>query len=264
MTGAIRAEFRKIFTTRLWWGMAIGIVVVGGGLAAVIALLAGHGEGPNGIPPLNSPGMVNTVYTAGLGFAYLMTLAIGVMLIGSEYRHKTISATFLATPHRVHVMLAKVVALLGIGAFYGLLFCLSSVGVGATIIRINGCDAFPAGEHVLRTLGLSLLALGLWALIGLGAGILISNQVAALLISIGIAWIGQSLMSLVFLALHWTTANQYLPANATNAMVSGLSRGFGGESLSQLSWWGGALVLAAYAALLAGVGSMLTVRRDVT
>jgi len=264
MTGAIRAEFRKIFTTRLWWGMAIGIVVVGGGLAAVIALLAGHGEGPNGIPPLDSPGMVNAVYTAGLGFAYLMTLAIGVMLIGSEYRHKTISSTFLATPHRVHVMLAKVVALLGIGAFYGLLFCLSSVGVGATIIRISGFDPFPAGEHVLRTLALSLLALGLWALIGLGAGILISNQVAALLISIGIAWIGQSLMSLVFLALHWTTANEYLPANATSAMVSGLSRGIGGQSVSQLSWWGGALVLAAYAALLAGVGSMLTVRRDVT
>ena len=31
-----------------------------------------------------------------------------------------------------------------------------------------------------------------------------------------------------------------------------------------LSWWGGALVLIAYAAVLAGVGSMLTVRRDVT
>lgn len=264
MNGAIRSEFRKIFTTRLWWGMAIGVVVVGGGLAAVLGGLAGQGEGQNALPALDQPGMVTTVYTAGLSLAYLLTLAIGVMLIGAEYRHKTITATFLSTPRRVHVMLAKVVALLGIGAFYGVLFCLSSVGVGATVITLRGFDPFPAGEHVWRTLALSLLALGLWALIGLGAGILISNQVAALLISIGIAWIGQSLMSLAFLALHWTTANELLPANATNAMVSGLSRGFSGESVDQLSWWGGALVLAAYAAVLAGVGSFLTVRRDVT
>ena len=38
----------------------------------------------------------------------------------------------------------------------------------------------------------------------------------------------------------------------------------GSPGANPLSWWGGALVLIAYAALLAGVGSMLTVRRDVT
>jgi hypothetical protein len=31
-----------------------------------------------------------------------------------------------------------------------------------------------------------------------------------------------------------------------------------------LSWWAGALVLVAYAAVMAGIGSLLTVRRDVT
>ena len=31
-----------------------------------------------------------------------------------------------------------------------------------------------------------------------------------------------------------------------------------------LSWWAGALVLVAYAAVMAGVGSALTIRRDVT
>ena len=35
------------------------------------------------------------------------------MTIGSEYRHKTITSTFLANPKRVQVMGAKVVALLG-------------------------------------------------------------------------------------------------------------------------------------------------------
>jgi putative exporter of polyketide antibiotics len=38
----------------------------------------------------------------------------------------------------------------------------------------------------------------------------------------------------------------------------------GNNNVNQLSWWAGALVLVAYAAVLAGIGSLLTVRRDVT
>jgi ABC-2 type transport system permease protein len=266
MSGAITAEFRKFFTTRMWWGMAIGIFVVGGGLAAVIGLLAGQtGRQAGGLPALDQPGMVNTTYTAGLSVAYLMTLAIGVMAIGSEYRHKTITSTFLSTPKRVQVMFAKVISLLGIGAFYGLVFCLSSVAVGASIIAARGFTAFPAAENVPRTLGLSLLALGLWALIGLGVGILINNQVAALLISIGIAWIGEFLIILILNAVGWGAATKFLPGQATAAMVaqSTAAQG-GGPVLTHLSWWAGALVLLAYSAVLAGVGSLLTVRRDVT
>jgi len=266
MTGAVKSELRKFFTTRMWWGMAIAVFLAGGGLAAVMGLLAGKtGAASGGLPALDQPGMVNTTYTAGLSIAYLITLAVGVMAIGSEYRHKTISSTFLATPRRVRVMLAKVTSLLGVGAFYGLIFCVSSVAVGATIIVARGFSAFPASENVPRTLVLSLLALGLWALIGLGAGILINNQVAALLISIGIAWIGEFIFILIFNAVGWGAATKFLPGQATSAMVaqSGASGG-GGPTLEHLSWWGGALVLVAYAAVLAGIGSLLTVRRDVT
>lgn len=265
MGATVKAEFRKLFTTRMWWGMAIGVVVVGGGLAAVFALLAGRGGSQGGIPTLDSPGMVDTTYTAGLSFAYLITLAVGVMAIGSEYRHKTISSTFLTTPHRVRVMAAKVVSLLGAGALYGLVFCVSSVVVGASIIAARGFSAFPSSENVPRTLALSLLALGLWALIGLGVGILISNQVAALLIAIGIAWIGEFLFALVFNALGWEAATKFLPAQATSAMVAQTAQsGGGGLNVDYLSWWGGALTLLVYAVVLAGIGSMLTVRRDVT
>jgi ABC-2 type transport system permease protein len=267
MGAAVRAEFRKLFTTRLWWGMAIGIVLAGGGLAAVMALLAGRqlerGEQPT--PPLDFPGMVNTVYTAGLSFAYLITLAIGVMAIGSEYRHQTISATFLSVPHRTTVMAAKVVAMLGIGAGYGILFTASSVAVGAPIIAARGFSAFPEGEDVPRTLALSLLALGLWALIGLGVGILISNQVAALMISVAVAWIGEFIIILILNGLGWNAATAYLPGQATAAMVSQVTEGGGPPiRVEHLQWWAAALVLTGYAAVLAGAGALRTVRRDIT
>jgi ABC-2 type transport system permease protein len=265
MVGAVKAEFCKFFTTRMWWGMTIAVFLAGGGLAAVVGLLAGKtGRQSGGLPGLDQPGMVNTTYTAGLSFAYLMTLAIGVMAIGSEYRHKTISSTFLGTPRRVRVMLAKVTSLLGVGAFYGLVFCVSSVIVGASIIVARGFSAFPASENVPRTLALSLLALGLWALIGLGVGILINNQVAALLISIGVAWIGEVLFMLILNAVGWGAASKFLPGQATSAMVAQTASGGGGPTVEHLSWWAGALVLLAYAAVLAGIGSLLTIRHDVT
>ena len=265
MAGAVKSEFRKFFTTRMWWGMGIAVFLAGGGLAAVVGSIAGQTSARSGgLPALDQPGMVNTTYTAGLSFAYLITLAVGVMAIGSEYRHKTISSTFLATPRRVRVMLAKVTSLLGVGAFYGLIFCVSSVIVGASIIAARGFSAFPASENVPRTLALALLALGLWALIGLGVGILINNQIAALLISIGVAWIGEFLFIMIFNAVGWGAVSKFLPGQATAAMVAQTTASGGGPTVVHLSWWAGALVLMAYATVLAGIGSLLTIRRDVT
>jgi len=265
MSGAITAEFRKLFTTRLWWGMAIGVFIAGAGLAGLFAAIAGRdfGGGEGGGPPRLDPLQTATnVYVSGLSIAYLMTLAIGVMAIGAEYRHKTITSTFLATPRRVRVMVAKVVSLLGSGAFYGLVFVVGSVGVGATVLSVRSLPAFPETGPIVRTLALSPLVLGLWALIGLGAGILIPNQVAALLVAVGVAWIVEPIAGVVLNNWSWgADIARFFPSQATGAIVQSVS---GTPGADPLSWWGGALVLIGYAAVLAGVGSALTVRRDVT
>lgn len=264
MTRAIRAEFRKFFTTRMWWGMAIAVFLTGAAFALLFSLLGPPG-GPNaggGASTLGDPARVRSVYTGGLGVAYLLTLAIGVMTIGSEYRHKTITSTFLATPNRVTVMGAKVVSLLGIGAFYGVLSLIGSVSVGAAVIAAKGFSPFP-DSSIWRTLALSLLVLGLWALIGLGAGILIPNQIAALLITIGVAWIVEPIIALVFSFQSWgKDIAPYFPSSATSAVTAGVQQP--GSETQLLSWWAGALVLATYAAVMAGIGSALTVRRDIS
>ena len=268
MGGAIRSEFRKFFTTRMWWGMAIGVFLSGAAFAVLFALLLAGSKtgGPNSngprLPDLGSTSMVSTVYTGGLSIAYLLTLTVGVMSIGSEYRHKTITSTFLATPKRVRVMVAKVISLLGIGAFYGVVFLTGSVGVGAATIAIKGFSPFPEAGPIVRTLALSLLVLGLWALIGLGAGILIPNQVAAILIAVGAAWILEPVLGILLGLVSWgQSIAPYMPSQATVAMVGQVNTS---ATVELLSWWAGALVLVAYAAVLAGIGSLLTVRRDVT
>lgn len=266
MGRAVRAELMKFLTTRLWWGMAIAVLVAGmvfAGLFSWVLTTSPEGAGgPGGVPTGDAVQIANSVYTGGLSIGYLLLLTIGVMQIGSEYRHHTITSTFLAQPKRARVMVAKVVALLVIGVGYGLLSLAGSVVVGAIGLNLAGEDPFPSAE-VLRTLALSLLVLGLWALIGLGVGILIPNQVAALLIGVGVAWIVEPLLGLALRAFEFGREHiaPYLPSEATNAIVNAVESG--GDT-SRLSWWGGALALTAWAAVLAGVGSLLTVRRDVS
>ena len=264
MLAPVRAELLKFFTTRLWWGMAIAVFLTGAAFAALFGYaLTAVPLGTDGTPTGTPTQLVNTVYTGGLSMGYLLLLTIGILQIGSEYRHKTISSTFLTTPRRVQAMLAKVVALLVIGALYGLISIVSSVGVGATVLKLAGHDPFPSSE-VFRTMALSLLVLGLWGLIGLGVGILIKNQVAALLIGIGVAWIVEPVAGLLlgfwdFGAEHIV---KYLPSQATSAVVNSVTQG--GQQVARLEWWAGALVLAAYAAVLAGFGIWRTLREDVS
>ena len=105
--------------------------------------------------------------------------------------------------------------------------------------------------------------LGLWALIGLGIGILIPNQVAALLIGIGVAWIVEPLLG--FAMSYWEFGRehvaQFLPSSATNAVINAVQNS---PDEVRLDWWAAALVLAGYATLLAGFGIWRTTRADIS
>jgi ABC-2 type transport system permease protein len=263
---AVRSELRKFFTTRLWWGMAIAVLVSAAAFSVLFGFVVnnpGTAGGPGGGQIIGDDTQVaNTVYTAGISVGYLLLLTIGILTIGAEFRHKTISATLLATPRRTRAMLAKVAALVVIGVLYGVLSLVGSVGVGSIVLRVIDRPAFPSSE-VWRTLALSLLVLALWALIGLGIGILIPNQVAALFIGVAVAWIVEPLLGLLLSIWDFSRENiaPYLPTSATNATLNAISQN---PQEVRLEWWGGALVLLAYAVVLSGLGIWRVTRSDVT
>jgi ABC-type transport system involved in multi-copper enzyme maturation permease subunit len=276
MGGAIRSEIRKVFTTRLWWGMALGMAVLAAGVAAGFAALVGtdFGSDPtNGANPFAEMtiGTAQLIYNAGLvqQLTSLFPLALGVLLITSEYRHQTISATFLATPRRWVVLVSKIVAVVLIGAIYAVVHAASSVAGGVAVLSLaKDTDTFLDEPEVWQSLGIGVLAFIVWTLLGFGFGMLIRNQIAAVLIAVGAAFLVQIAVNIIFSVLDWTTAAKFLPGNLTAGMLITSDPTAGATDPSTQpyfeDWWVSALILSAYAVVLATIGAIITSRRDVT
>ncbi len=274
MLGAIRSEVRKVFTTRLWWGLLLAVVVLDGLISFGFAFLVGRdfggGQGGSDQSPFLHPnaGTIQAVFSAG--FIYYLTplipLTLGVLLITSEFRHKTISATFLAEPVRWTVVVAKLVAVVITGAMYAVVHDLAVVGAGGGVLALRNQPTFLGDGQVWQTLGISLLAFVCWALLGFGFGMIIQNQVAAILAGIGVGFLAQIILGIVFGILHWGSASRWLPGNLSVGMLI-TQDPTGGQSTGPspyFSWWVCALLLTAYGLTLSGVGSWLAARRDIS
>ena len=263
MSGAlVRSELRKITSTRLWWGLLIGAVVYTVIQAAANAALAGQdpGAGQPRTAALDTAQAIRTVY-AGSAFqgSYIFAMILGITGMTGEYRYQTLTPTFLATPRRPRVVGAKMVAHLVIGIGYGVAAVVGALLVGGAVIAIRGFDLGYDADRLWPSLALAVLAVGLWTLLGIGIGTLIRNQVAAVLVAVFVTFLVEPLATFILSANDLDAIVKWLPTNASTALTSP-----GGSFVDYLAWWVGGLVLLGYAAVLAGLGVLLSTRRDVT
>jgi hypothetical protein len=262
MRRLVHAELRKLLTTRMWLGLTAGGVVLVAFYTIVIAFTAGtdRAGGSNGLKSLADPGSVRAVYGVPFEIGYLIPLVLGIIMVCSEYRHKTITPTFLATPHRDHVVGAKVVVAGVVGVAMGLLFTAEAVVLGAIIIAARGYGVLLTSNGIPRMLILMSLGLGAWAVFGVGFGALLKNQVAAILTAIGIVTLLEGLFTLALRWAHLGTIAKLLPSNASSAIIQPSTI----KAADLLPWWGGAVVLLAWGIITALLGAVFTVQRDVT
>lgn len=278
MTGATRSEVLKVFTTRLWWGLALGMGVLAAlismGFAALVGSDAAGGDSSQGNPFATvTVGTAQLIYNAGIVqmMTTLFPLALGVLLITSEYRHKTITATFLATPNRWVVLAAKSAAVAVIGAVYAVVHSAFSVAGGASILHfVKHAPTMLGNGQVWQSLGIGVVAFIMWVWFGFGIGMLIRNQIAAVLIAVGATFVLQIALNIIFTIQGWYSAMKWIPGNLTSNMVI-TSDPTAGQHVDPNTaaqywphWWQAALVMFAYAAIAALVGGWLTTRRDVS
>jgi ABC-type transport system involved in multi-copper enzyme maturation permease subunit len=258
----VRSELTKILSTRLWWALLVGAVIYTMLQSGATAALSGvrNGAGQGSLPPLSSAVAIRSIY-AGSAFsgAYIFALVLGVTGMTGEHRYQTATPTFLATPRRARVVLAKSLSHVAVGICYGVVAVLTALLVGGVVIAIRGHSPSLGAEGLWRALLLAVLAVGVWTMVGIGIGTMIRNQIAAIMVAVAVTFLVEPLVSLGLHAGNLDSVGKFLPSSASSAMTSPSSP-YG----ELLPWWGGALVLLGYALAFAAAGIVLTVRRDVT
>ncbi len=237
----LRSEWLKLFTTRTTWVM-IGVGLLCEGLfAGLLTEFASFGD----------IGQIDEVIT-GLGLLMTLMLVLGVLIITTEFRHGTASSTFLVAPRRWPVLVAKLGAGLLIGILAGLLFVLVNGGLALPIYSGRGGTLPPTGEIVETYAGV-VVSFALLAAFGLGIGAIVRNQVGAIIAAIAVFFVVSGLPELLP-----GTIGEYFPAQAVGTLHGRVE---GDGTLTQVE---GGLVLAAWSLGLAAIGTVLTVKRDLS
>jgi ABC-2 type transport system permease protein len=254
MRRLIAGEFGKLFTSRLWLWLLLASMA----LTALYASLAiAFDDDPdNFAPALAGPAGQRLLFATAGGAAKSLVAVLAAIGLTGEFRHKTITATFLATPHRGRVVAAKLVTYALVGAGYGLV-CL---GVVAAIARpwlsARGIHLTMTGNGVPATAVGVIAAVSVFAVLGIGLGALLREQVATVVTLLIYLFVAEPIVTRIPALGDWT---RYLPGPAASALTRITL-----DDQDFLHPWQGGLVLAAYGLAFAVAGTLLAVRRDIT
>jgi hypothetical protein len=194
----------------------------------------------------------------GSGFqGYLFALLLGTLIVTTEFRHKTVTTSFLVTPVRSLLVAGKLVFAAICGAVLAVIMLVATVIGGGLTLDARG-GSFSAMVHQIPAVAPGMiLVFALFAILGVGVGSVLTNQVAAIIVVLGWFIILEGiLVSLVHGAERW------VPTGAAIA-ASNLTRGHGVD-FGLFKWWQGGLLMLFYGLAFAIVGSLILTRRDIT
>ncbi|GAA2079459.1 ABC transporter permease [Microbacterium hatanonis] len=266
---ATRSELTKQFTTSIWWILALVLAVyvafVAAGFGwALAAVATGSLPGSTG-PALPVDTLPPVIYSVATSFGYVFPLLIGTLMVTSEFRHKTLTPSFLATPRRGTVLAGKVVVALAIGALYGVIGTIAAVGPGALVLAASDVPTLLGESDTWAMLARMVLSFALWALVGLGVGTIVRNQVVAIVLVLAFTQFIEPIARVAGAFVEGIEPiARLLPGAAGDALVGSSALSVAAASATEpLEWWVGGLVLLGYAVVFLVIGQFTTWRRDV-
>ena len=184
------------------------------------------------------------------GTALLFAVLIGVLIATTEYRHGTITLTFLTAPVREKVLAAKTGAAVIASAMLVLPALTLSIGIAQ--VWVGGRDDYDFGSHQWELVGRLFLGAAVVAVIGFFIGASLKRQLGGIILVLGwLFFVEQALVGL------FPETREYLAGPAIGGIL-----GDGGEDTP--SFGRGLAVLTVYMVGLGAVAVTLTRRRDIT
>jgi ABC-type transport system involved in multi-copper enzyme maturation permease subunit len=261
MSTLIRVELLKLRTTRL----TFGLFLTGAGLTVLFSILEASRAGTKSVAPLSTAAGLNAVLTGGV-WALLFAAVLGVTVSSGEFRHQTATTTYLATPRRGRVLVAKGVAAAGGGALFGLAGWLLATAVGLGFVAADGDRVQISDATTARYAVGHIVAGALLAAIGVGIGSLVRSQLAGIIGVFVWAVVLESVVGGLF-----SSVQPYLPYTAATTLAgSALGAGAFGPahdaatSASPLPFAAATALLTAVAVVISAIADRTTVGRDIS
>jgi ABC-2 type transport system permease protein len=244
MRNQIASEFRKLTTTRSIYAMLAGLAAV---VAVGVVAIVTDGQPGALVAPLEQQAFLHVSLT----IAPLFGLLLGLRSFTDDFRYGSIVPTLLASPVRRRVLGAKLVATAGGGVALSLAAMAITIAIGVPLLITKGIDVTWSTSAMAEIVGRLVGATVLWTAIGVGLGLAVKHQVAA--IAGALVWL---LAAEGILSGLVPDVARYFPGAAGFSVV-------GINSVELLTPALGAALLGAYAVVAIAAGGFLMQRRDI-
>jgi len=256
MLNLIKSEVLKTRSTQVWLWMILPAVALTA-LASIGLAYDLQNNYHHGIPDLNYYGLFTASQNGGVAL-----LVIGILGLTTEFRHKTITPTLLATPARWNLLAGKCVSYAIFSVFYAVICLIVNFAIAIIWLKASHVP-LEIGQHgiwpgVLK----AFLSLILTALFGLGLGALVRNQAAAMVIGIFYFSIIDGLLSVI----PWErrVIYKFTPAANLNAFISNGHHTQGPSDVHLFAPLIGGVVFLAWTIAILAAGGALSLNRDIS
>jgi hypothetical protein len=243
----VRAELRKLSTTKLPWGF-LGVLFVVAGLNGAVVV---WGTDMDGSKTFISTAADQQSLMAFAANAMIGTGLFGAIAVAREFGHNTVVPMFLTSPRRYRAVLAQLTAIMLAGGLLGLVGEALVVGAVAGALQSTDYGFLVSASAVARLLLASTFAGAAGAVLGAGLGALVRNVGGAVTAAVVLLFIVPPLIVQIL-----NDAATWLP-DALNRVVAGVAVG------DQIGVPAALAALAAWALIPAALGLLATQRRDV-
>ena len=249
MIRLLASEWLKLRTTRsILWTLvgAVGIVLL------FVALQLALQSSEELLFESNQLGILASADSGGF-----LPLVLGILLMTNEFRHQTITSTFLVTPQRERVVVAKLIVAALAGLAFAIGALLLTLAVALPWLSVRGVELVVDTGDVAELFAGIVVTSAFFAVLGAAAGAIIRNQVAALVGLLLWFLVGEPLLVGLL-----PEVGKYTPTGVSSALFPrDIDVEFDVDLLAPLA---GAALTIAYAVGLSAVGAALVARRDVS
>ncbi|HEY4608400.1 MAG TPA: hypothetical protein VIH06_04330 [Ilumatobacteraceae bacterium] len=248
MKNLVKIELLKLRTTPALYICAAVVA----GLTAVSVVANIMLAGKNGAAPLGSVENVNKVFSVA-ALSTMIALAVGIVMVAGEYRHRTVVSTYLGEPRRGRVAIAKLTTAGGLGAVTGAGAFGLALAIAMPMLSAKGVHHLPV--DVGRMWLGATVASCCFGMLGVALGSITRHTVGAIVGAL--IWV--QVIEVAVLQPSAPSLAKWLPTGAGVALTSS-----GKDVAHLLSPAPAALVLVAWAAALTFVAARVSLNREVS